>query len=75
MLATWNLIKPMAMAAAAVTVADSAVATMENHQHGSQGRESPAPGAWTQSALTGPGGGRARGVPHARREMALHCGS
>lgn len=61
--------------AAAVTVADSAVATMENHQHGAQGRESPAPGAGTQSALTGPGGGRARRVPHARREMALHCGS
>lgn len=40
--------------AAAVTVADSAVATMENHQHGAQGRESPAPGAGTQSALTGP---------------------
>lgn len=61
--------------AAAVTVADSAAATMENHQHGAQGRERPASGAGTQSALTGPGSGWARGVAHARREMALHCGS
>lgn len=49
--------------AAAVTVTDSAAATMENHQHGAQGRERLASGAETHSALTGPCGGPARGVP------------